>query len=140
MLHAVPCHAQFAWLRVSLLAGTGPSKKQVPVHVTPPLRWPLCLFVSLFFVFLVFLLRCPSFVLSPSSCLTLGRFLPLYASSLLDNHNPCLPSSRYSLLRQQLWMGKTRHQHSPWESITRTEPLAIDSRPLRLFEISAVVD
>ncbi|KAL6896502.1 hypothetical protein GGI43DRAFT_122129 [Trichoderma evansii] len=74
------------------------------------------LFVSFSLSFLLFfnsLLLCPSFVLSPSSCLTLDRFLPLYASSLLDNHNPCSSSSRYSLLRQQLWMGKPKTLTQP---------------------------
>lgn len=70
MLHAVPRHAQFAWLRVSLLAGTGPSRKQVPVHVTPPLRWPLCLF-------------CLSLLRLPHFSFTLSLFRP-FTILLLD--------------------------------------------------------
>lgn len=75
--------------------------------------------LSLFFVLFISLLLCPSFILSPSSCLTLDRFLPLYASSPLDNHNPCSSSSRYSLLRQQLWVGKTE---------TSTQPVKIENQ------------
>lgn len=113
------CHA----MHVSPLAGSGPSKKQVQVHATPPLRWPLCLSLSLSFLCLFyFSSTCPSFVLSPSSCLTLDRFLPLYASSLLDNHNPCSPSSRYSLLRQQLWVGKKGKDVDTARGNQRPEP------------------
>lgn len=105
-----------------------------------PLRRPPSPSLSLFFVLSIPLLLCPSFILSPSSCLTLDRFLPLYASSLLDNHNPCSSSSRYSLLRQQLWVERQRREHSLWKPKTnRNQPSSITSRPLWLFEISVAV-
>jgi hypothetical protein len=81
--------------------------------------------LSLFFVHFISLLLCPSFILSPSSCSTLDRFLPLHASSLLDNHNPC--SSFITILAPSSAIvgGKTETSTQPVETKNQPEPAVI---------------